>query len=103
MAICNCVYIVLLFTDITVFRTCGVLDITVLPYYVSLYYTDISLRLTGKPLVLKSIGSLRKTWHGQVQASLRVRGCTIMRYLKDMILNRSVTVQCTYKVIRILR
>ena len=44
--------------DITVFRTCGVLDITVLPYYVSLYYTDISLKLTGKPLVSKSSRSL---------------------------------------------
>ncbi len=52
MVICNCVYIVLLFTDITVFRTCGVLDITVLPYYVSLYYTDISLKLTLFPLLV---------------------------------------------------
>ena len=51
MAICNCVYIVLLFTDITVFRTCGVLD-TVIPYYVPLYYTDIPLKLTVLPLLV---------------------------------------------------
>ncbi len=48
MVICNSVYIVLLFTVITVFRTCGELN-TVLPYYVPLYYKDIPLKLTVLP------------------------------------------------------
>ncbi len=68
MAICNCVYIVLLFTVITVFRTCGELD-TVLPYYVPLYYTDIPLKLTVLPqlvlhahILCESISLLRGFW-----------------------------------------
>ena len=70
MAICNCVYIVLLFTviNITVFLACGELD-TVLPYYVPLYYTDIPLKLTALPqlvlhahLLCEIISLLRGFW-----------------------------------------